>query len=219
MGVARLRLPEKIARSLTEGEIPSLDRPVRFVVLRGQRGSVRARTLDELQTQLDQPWTEEEVARFNRKRDEQRQASRAQADATASRRNRSAGCAIEVAGSGPGGASARPGGTAAEGTSAVDPDGRKGAGGGQEEGGESGSARVRNARVRERLMRGVRGANASSAGIACTTTATRFHAEHAGARRRDSARLRGQPGCRLSRASLWDRGWRGALRRRVAGRP
>jgi ATP-dependent helicase HrpA len=76
MGVARLRLPEKIARSLTEGEIPSLDRPVRFVVLRGQRGSVRARTLDELQTQLDQPWTEEEVARFNRKRDEQRQASR-----------------------------------------------------------------------------------------------------------------------------------------------
>jgi hypothetical protein len=75
VGVARLRLPEKIARSLTEGEIPALDRPVRFVVLRGQRGSVRARTLDELQTQLDQPWTAEEVARFNRKRDEQRQAS------------------------------------------------------------------------------------------------------------------------------------------------
>ena len=76
VGVARLRLPEKIARSLTEGEIPTLDRPVRFVVLRGQRGSIRARTLDELQTQLDQPWTEEELARFNRKRDEQRQASR-----------------------------------------------------------------------------------------------------------------------------------------------
>jgi len=76
IGVARLRLPEKIARSLTEGEIPSLDRPVRFVVLRGQRGSVRARTLDDLQTQLDQPWTDEEVARFNRKRDEQRNASR-----------------------------------------------------------------------------------------------------------------------------------------------
>src|SRR6185503_7390126 len=57
-------------------EIPSLDRPVRFVVLRGQRGSVRARTLDELQTQLDQPWTDEEIAKFNRKRDEQRNASR-----------------------------------------------------------------------------------------------------------------------------------------------
>ena len=76
IGVARLRLPEKIARSLTEGEVPALDRPVRFMVLRGQRGSVRARTLEELQTQLDQPWTDEEVARFNRKRDEQRQAAR-----------------------------------------------------------------------------------------------------------------------------------------------
>jgi ATP-dependent helicase HrpA len=77
-GVARLRLPEKIARSLTEAELPVLDRPVRFVVPRGQRGSVRARTLDELQTQLDQPWTEEEIARFNRKRDEQREAVRGQ---------------------------------------------------------------------------------------------------------------------------------------------
>ncbi len=76
VGVARLRLPEKIARSLTEGEVPALDRPVRFIVHRGQRGSVRARTLDELQTLLDQPWTEEEIARFNRKRDEQRQANR-----------------------------------------------------------------------------------------------------------------------------------------------
>jgi hypothetical protein len=73
-GVARLRLPEKVARSLTEGEVPSLDRPVRFVVYRGQRGSVRARTLDELQTLLDAPWTDDEVARFNRKRDEQRSA-------------------------------------------------------------------------------------------------------------------------------------------------
>jgi hypothetical protein len=76
VGVARLRLPEKVARSLTEGEVPALDRPVRFVVNRGQRGSVRARTLDELQTLLDAPWTEEEIARFNRKRDEQREANR-----------------------------------------------------------------------------------------------------------------------------------------------
>ena len=75
-GVARLRLPEKIARSLSEGELPVLDRPLRFVVPRGQRGSVRASTLDALREQLDQPWTDEEVARFNRKRDEQRQAAR-----------------------------------------------------------------------------------------------------------------------------------------------
>ena len=75
-GVARLRLPEKIARTLTEPELPILDRPLRFTVMRGQRGSVRAQTLDELQERLDAPWTEEEIARFNRKRDEAREAAR-----------------------------------------------------------------------------------------------------------------------------------------------
>jgi ATP-dependent helicase HrpA len=60
-GVVRLRLPEKIARTLTEAEIPELDRPVRFVVLRGQRGAVRAETLDELQERLKQPWSPDEV--------------------------------------------------------------------------------------------------------------------------------------------------------------
>ena len=60
-GVARLRLPEKIARTLTELEIPRLDRPIRFVVLRGQRGAVRADTLDELQERLAQPWSPDEV--------------------------------------------------------------------------------------------------------------------------------------------------------------
>jgi ATP-dependent helicase HrpA len=75
-GVAWLRLPEKVARTLTETEVPVLDRPVRFVVARGQRGSVRASTLDQLQTRLDAPWTEDELARLNRKRDEQRAANR-----------------------------------------------------------------------------------------------------------------------------------------------
>ncbi len=75
VGVVRLQLPEKVARTLTEGEVPALDRPVRFVVYRGQRGQVRARTLEELQTLLDAPWTDEEVARFNRKREEQREAA------------------------------------------------------------------------------------------------------------------------------------------------
>lgn len=77
-GVARLRLPEKVARTLAESELPVLDRPLRFVVTRGQRGSVRAGSLDELQTRLDAPWTEEEIARFNRKRDEQREANHRQ---------------------------------------------------------------------------------------------------------------------------------------------
>lgn len=61
VGVARLRLPEKIARTLTEGEIPRLDRPVRFVVLRGQRGAVRADTLEDLQARLAQPWSPDEI--------------------------------------------------------------------------------------------------------------------------------------------------------------
>jgi hypothetical protein len=34
---------------------------VRFVVLRGQRGAVRADTLDELQERLAQPWSPDEV--------------------------------------------------------------------------------------------------------------------------------------------------------------
>jgi len=60
-GVARLRLPEKIARTLSEAEIPRLDRPVRFVVLRGQRGAVRSDTLEDLQEKLAQPWSPDEV--------------------------------------------------------------------------------------------------------------------------------------------------------------
>jgi ATP-dependent helicase HrpA len=54
--VARLVLPEKMARTLVEEELPSLDRPIRFTVPRGQKGTVRAATLEELQDLLDQPW-------------------------------------------------------------------------------------------------------------------------------------------------------------------
>ncbi|HZE09668.1 MAG TPA: DEAD/DEAH box helicase [Gemmatimonadaceae bacterium] len=61
VGVARLRLPEKIARTLTEQEIPRLDRPVRFIVLRGQRGAVRADTLEDLQSRLAEPWSPDEI--------------------------------------------------------------------------------------------------------------------------------------------------------------
>lgn len=55
-GVARLRLPEKLARTLVEEELPRFDRPYRFIVLRGARGAVRADTLDELQELLDRPY-------------------------------------------------------------------------------------------------------------------------------------------------------------------
>jgi len=60
-GVVRLQLPEKLARTLVEEELPVLDRPVRFGVFRGRRGAVRADTLLELQELLDLPWTPDEV--------------------------------------------------------------------------------------------------------------------------------------------------------------
>lgn len=60
-GVARLRLPEKVARTLAGEELPALDRPLRFIVIRGQRGAIRAGTLEELQELLAQPWSPDEV--------------------------------------------------------------------------------------------------------------------------------------------------------------
>jgi hypothetical protein len=60
--VARLRLPERLTRGLLEDELPRLDRPLRFVVPRGQRGAVRASSLTELHDALEQPWMRDEVA-------------------------------------------------------------------------------------------------------------------------------------------------------------
>jgi hypothetical protein len=76
-GVARLRLPEKLARNLAEEELPVLDRPLRFVVIRGQRGAIRADSLAELQEQLERPWSPDEVeespyATEDQSRDERR---------------------------------------------------------------------------------------------------------------------------------------------------
>ena len=63
VGVARLRLPEKMARTLVEEELPVLDRPLRFTVLRGARGAVKASTLAALQDRLDDPFTDDERLR------------------------------------------------------------------------------------------------------------------------------------------------------------
>ncbi|HET9423781.1 MAG TPA: DEAD/DEAH box helicase [Gemmatimonadaceae bacterium] len=80
LGVARLRLPEKLARNLAPEELPTLDRPLRFVVTRGMRGAARATTLEELQEELDRPFTREEIEGFermkNRDRDERRERKR-----------------------------------------------------------------------------------------------------------------------------------------------
>jgi len=72
-GVARLVLSEKMARTLTEAELPALDRPLRFVVPRGQRGAARSASLDDLQELLDQPWTPDEIARLERERGRERE--------------------------------------------------------------------------------------------------------------------------------------------------
>ncbi len=60
--VARLRLPEKLARVLTADELPALDRPLRFVVTRGARGAVRAPTLEAIRRALDEPSSTERPA-------------------------------------------------------------------------------------------------------------------------------------------------------------
>jgi hypothetical protein len=44
-------------------ELPDLDRPVRFTVTRGARGSVKADSLDELADALDRPYADEEMHR------------------------------------------------------------------------------------------------------------------------------------------------------------
>jgi hypothetical protein len=76
--VARLVLPEKLARSLVGEELPALDRPLRFVVHRGQRGSVRAATLGELQELLDRPWMPGE--RTSRREEREEEARRRRRD-------------------------------------------------------------------------------------------------------------------------------------------
>ena len=46
---------------MTDQEIPTLYRPVRFVVLLGKRGAVRSDNLEDLQERLAQPWSPDEV--------------------------------------------------------------------------------------------------------------------------------------------------------------
>ena len=61
LGIVRLRLPEKLARTLVDAELPEVDRPLHFIVHRGKRGSVRAGSLEELQDLLVRPWSQEEA--------------------------------------------------------------------------------------------------------------------------------------------------------------
>jgi ATP-dependent helicase HrpA len=72
IGVARLTLPEKIARNVVEEELPRLDRPLRFVVTRGARGAARGATLEVLREELDRPFTDEELQQLDRSLDRKR---------------------------------------------------------------------------------------------------------------------------------------------------
>jgi hypothetical protein len=63
LGVVRLVIPEKIARGIAREELPDLDRPMRFTVTRGGRGSVKAASLEEIGDALERPYTDEELAR------------------------------------------------------------------------------------------------------------------------------------------------------------
>jgi ATP-dependent helicase HrpA len=74
--VARLRLPEKLARTLVDEELPALDRPLRFVVHRGPRGAARGSSLAELQEVLERPWSPDEPFEDRRPRRESRGGQR-----------------------------------------------------------------------------------------------------------------------------------------------
>ena len=74
--VVRYCLPEKLARTVIAEELPVLDRPIRFKVMRGQRGAVRADDLDTLQQRLDDPYTDEERSREQQAREERSRGDR-----------------------------------------------------------------------------------------------------------------------------------------------
>ncbi len=52
VGLVRVRLKERVARTLREGDLPRLDRPLQFAVMRGKHASVRAASLEELRRVL-----------------------------------------------------------------------------------------------------------------------------------------------------------------------
>jgi ATP-dependent helicase HrpA len=63
-GVARLHLREGQVRRLHADDLPELDRPLRFAVVRGTRPAAEADTLEEARTALAELEREERRARF-----------------------------------------------------------------------------------------------------------------------------------------------------------
>jgi hypothetical protein len=56
--IVRARIPEKAVRGLTERDVPRLDRPVHWTVVRGKREAVRAATLEEAKELASRPRVE-----------------------------------------------------------------------------------------------------------------------------------------------------------------
>lgn len=56
--VVRVRIPEKLLPKIDESELPELDRPLRWTVLRGKRESLRAATLQEARELAARPRVE-----------------------------------------------------------------------------------------------------------------------------------------------------------------
>jgi hypothetical protein len=67
-GVVRLRLREGQARRLRTKDLPSLDRPLRFTVVRGKRGAVQGQSLEDLRNKLVQLPRPERGRRRKRRR-------------------------------------------------------------------------------------------------------------------------------------------------------
>jgi hypothetical protein len=63
-GVARIELREGQARRVSPADLPTLDRPVRFAVVRGNRPALVADSLDALRAALKEDATRERRARF-----------------------------------------------------------------------------------------------------------------------------------------------------------
>jgi hypothetical protein len=71
-GIARLELREGQARRVTPADLPVLDRPLHFSVVRGNRESVQASTLDELRAALRDQGERERRRRFKPPRHRQK---------------------------------------------------------------------------------------------------------------------------------------------------
>ncbi len=72
VGLVRVRLRERVARTLREGDLPRLDRPLQFTLVRGKNTSVRVATLQELRRVLSAPQERPDRERRGRARKHRR---------------------------------------------------------------------------------------------------------------------------------------------------